>query len=126
MRFIITYSILVGAPLVALFLILELGGSIRPPTGIGGSWQLSPGSPQDRPSLEVVQSGPVLELRWGDARGRGRLSGRQVEGRVGAWTLLATASDEAKELTGTLTRGDPADVVSFVATRARRPRGKGH
>jgi hypothetical protein len=124
MRFALVYALMVGVPLAALALVLEVGAGTPAPLALGGTWDLAVG---DRPPLEVVQSGPVLELRWGEVSGRGRLTGAEVEGRLGDWTLRARRTADAR-LAGTLTRGEASPVVSFVATRARKARGeaKGH
>lgn len=121
MRFAFVYALMVGLPLLVLGLVLKLGAGLRPPVSVGGTWELAL---DDRPPVVVVQSGPLLELRWGEATGRGHLDGHEVDGRLGEWTLRARRTEDAR-LVGTLTRGDTSPVLSFVATRARRARGPG-
>lgn len=132
MRFALVYALMVGVPLLVLGLVLKVGGGIEAPLAVGGTWDLEVernwDAPEVRqPALEVVQSGPVLELRWGDVSGLGHLDGAAVDGRLGEWTLRARRTEDAR-LVGTLARADAAPVISFVATRAKKAGGqaKGH
>ena len=120
MRFALVFAAMVGVPLAVLALVMTVGGGLRAPHSVGGTWELAV---EDRPPLEVVQSGPVLELRWGDVSGRGHLVGADLDGRLGGWTLRARRTDDAR-LVGTLTQGEASPVISFVATRTRTPRGQ--
>lgn len=121
MRFALVYVVLVGIPLLVLGLVLKLGAKLQPPLSVGGAWDLAV---EQQAALEVVQSGPVLELLWGEVAGRGRLVGTELDGALGEWTLRAHRTEDAR-LIGTLSRADASPVISFVATRARRTRGQG-
>lgn len=116
MRFAWLYALMVGGPLLALALVLRVGERLDAPASVGGTWSLD-----TEPPLEVVQSGPLLELRRGDDRGRGRLEGDAVEGRLGAWTLRARREGPDR-LTGSFSAGT-APLTTFVAVRRQRPRG---
>lgn len=127
MRFFLTYALLVGAPLLVLLGVLNAGARLQAPPSVGGEWSLDVAATRSSvPPLTVVQSGRVLELRWGAAKGLGRLrAGERVEGSLaGGWTLVATRGADAR-LVGTLTRG--AERVEFAALRApKAATGGGH
>lgn len=124
MRFFLTYALLVGAPLLVLLGVLNAGARLHAPPSVGGEWALDP-------PLTVVQSGRVLELRWGATKGLGHLvtegqgGDDRVEGTLaGGWSLAARRTPDGK-LVGALTRG--AERVEFAALRAQRATtGGGH
>lgn len=123
MRFALVYALMVGAPLLAMMLVLRVGDRLVAPPSVGGEWQLE-GAPGQEDLLQVVQSGAAVELRWSALEGRGQLSEGRLQGELGPWRLEARR-DGQQRLTGTLARTDPAALVSFVATRRRGPRGQG-
>ncbi|MBX3469105.1 MAG: hypothetical protein KF878_19715 [Planctomycetes bacterium] len=116
MRFAVLYVVMIGTPLLVLLLVLRLGADLQPPRAVGGTWELAP---PGRAALEVAQSGPVLELRWGETTGRGRLEGDEVSGQVGPWALRARLDDQGR-LVGTL---GEAELVAARAPARRREGG---
>lgn len=126
MRFVLIYALTVGAPLVALLLVLRAGERLDAPASFGGVWRLEgAGVPAEAARLELVQSGRVVELRLGHARGRGHLRDDEgLVGAAGAWVVRARRVADGR-LEGDLARADAAVVTTFSAARVSGPRSEG-
>ena len=129
MRSSLIYLALVGLPLVALIGIMKVGERIVPPKFVGGVWHIEADFASTcRPpsSMEITQSGIVLDLYVGDIHGDARIRGDRIassaislaDGCAGEWQIDARVTD-AENMAGHL-RPLECDTCSAIAITAKR------
>lgn len=99
MKIVLLYLVLVGAPVAGIYGMLCLGQDLKPPTSVGGEWnvELNPRNADtllcksfivssESLILKVTQTGPYLDLTLNDPSAT-RLSGQVAFERITARSL---------------------------------------
>ena len=81
----VVYLVLVGVPLLGLFVVLRWGAAIEPPAHVGGAWAIERAcsAMPKAPAIVVDQSGRFLRARLSDGTpGRGRFDAHLEDERL--------------------------------------------